>query len=123
MQTHLPASLLFATHTKTTGVGINSSQNGTTMTPESSSVVTISSLLHCQFRFPSRRFCRLPIADNDSGFCFKHANQQRKERDLAELASALTGKSEGFQTAAGINPSLGPFSKLLPANNTSPPPP
>jgi len=90
------------------------------MTPESSSVLTISPLLHCQFRFPSRRFCRLPIADNDSSLCFKHADQQRKERDLAELASALTGKSEGFQTAAGINHSLGELYKLLADNKIAP---
>jgi hypothetical protein len=90
------------------------------MTPESSSITTKSPLLHCQHRFPSRRFCRLPIADNGSGLCFKHTNQQRKERDLAELASALTGKCEDFQTAAGINHSLGELYKLLADNKIAP---
>jgi hypothetical protein len=90
------------------------------MTPESSSVATNSALLHCQYRFPSRRFCRLPISDRGSGLCFKHANQQRKDRDLAEFASALTGKSEDFQTAAGINYSLGELYKLLADNKIAP---
>jgi len=90
------------------------------MTPESSSLATKSSLLHCQHRFPSRRFCRLPISDNGSGLCFKHANQQRKERDLAELTSALTGQAEDFQTAAGINHSLGELYKLLADNKIAP---
>ena len=90
------------------------------MTPESSSIAPKSPLLHCQFRFPSRRFCRMPIADNGSSLCFKHANQQRKERDLAELASALTGKSEDFKTAAGINHSLGELYKLLADNKIAP---
>jgi hypothetical protein len=62
----------------------------------------------------------MPIADNGSSLCFKHANQQRKERDLAELASALTGKSEDFKTAAGINHSLGELYKLLADNKIAP---
>jgi hypothetical protein len=62
----------------------------------------------------------MPVSDHASGLCFKHANQQRKERDLAELASALTGKSEDFQTAVGINHSLGELYKLLADNKIAP---
>jgi hypothetical protein len=90
------------------------------MNPESASLTTQLAPLHCQHRFPSRRFCRMPISDHGSGLCFKHANEKRKERDLAELASALTGKCEDFKTAAGINHSLGELYKLLADNKIAP---
>jgi hypothetical protein len=62
----------------------------------------------------------LPISDPDSGLCFTHATRQRKDRDLADLASALTGQSEEFHTAVGINNSLGELYKLLAQNKIAP---
>ncbi len=84
-------------------------------TPNSS-----STLPHCSHRTPSGRRCRLPISDPDSGLCLNHALRRRKDRDLADLASALTGKSEEFQTAAGINRSLAELYVLLAQNRIAP---
>ncbi len=75
---------------------------------------------HCAHRTPSGRRCRLPISDFDTGLCLNHALRHKKDRDLADLASALTGKSEEFQTAAGINRSLSELYTLLAQNRISP---
>ena len=75
---------------------------------------------HCRHRTPSGRRCRLPISDLDSGLCLNHRLRLQKDRDLADLASALTGKSEEFQTAAGINHSLAELYLLLAQNRISP---
>ena len=75
---------------------------------------------HCAHRTPSGRRCRLPVSDPDSGLCLRHGLRHQKDRDLADLASALTGKSEEFQTAAGINHSLAELYTLLAQNRISP---
>ena len=75
---------------------------------------------HCAHLTPSGRRCRLPISDPDSGLCLRHGLRLKKDRDLADLASALTGKSEEFQTAAGINHSLAELYTLLAQNRISP---
>lgn len=77
-------------------------------------------LPRCSHRSPSGRRCRLPISDPDSGLCLNHALRLKKDRDLADLASALTGKSEEFHTAAGINRSLAELYTLLAQNRISP---
>ncbi len=88
------------------------------MKPKTSSTSTTP--LHCQYRTASGRFCRLPVTDTVSALCFSHAVRQQKDRDLAELASALTGEAEDFQTAAGINHSLGELYKQLADNKIAP---
>jgi hypothetical protein len=80
----------------------------------------VSALPHCSHRTPTGRRCRLPISSPDSGLCLNHALRRRKDRDLADLASALTGNSEQFQTAAGINRSLAELYTLLAQNRISP---
>src|SRR6266404_6230386 len=104
-------SPFLATHTKTTGVYTNSSQNGTrrlcrkgtAMNHKTTSIATASIQLHCQHRFPSQRFCRLPIADPDSGLCSKHAALHHKDLDQADLAASLIGDAEEFRSAVVIN--------------------
>ncbi len=81
---------------------------------------SIATLPHCCYRAPSGRRCRLPIADPDLGLCLNHSLRRQKDRDVADLASALTGKSEEFQTAAGINHSLAELYVLLAQNRISP---
>jgi hypothetical protein len=88
------------------------------MTPKASEIS--STPPHCQHRTASGRRCRLAVTDTVSGLCFSHAARQQKDRDLAELASALTGHAEDFQTAAGINHSLGELYKLLADNKIAP---
>ena len=79
-----------------------------------------STQLHCGHRTPSGRHCRLPVSDPDFGLCLNHALRKHKDRDLVDLASALTGNSEEFQTAAGINHSLAELYRLLAQNRISP---
>ncbi len=81
---------------------------------------SLSDLPRCSHRTPSGRRCRLPVSDTDSGLCLNHALRRQKDRDLADLASALTGKSEEFQTAAGINHCLAELYTLLAQNRISP---
>jgi hypothetical protein len=76
--------------------------------------VPSSTLLHCQHRSASsRRFCRMPVSDQDSGLCLKHAALQKKNRDATNLATILIGDIEEFTSAVAINHSLGELYKLL----------
>jgi hypothetical protein len=90
------------------------------MKSQSSSSANSSTLLHCQYRFPSQRFCRLPISDPDSGLCAKHAADHKKELDQADLAAVLIGDIQEFRDAVTINHSLGELYKLLARNKITP---
>ncbi len=90
------------------------------MNDRSTSIVTASIQLHCQHRFPSQRFCRLPIADPDSGLCSKHAAEHHKDLDQADLAASLIGDAEEFRSAVVINRSLGELYKLQARNKINP---
>ena len=70
---------------------------------------------HCLFRNPSGRFCRLPIADRDSGLCYRHAFDQKKQAS-ADLLQRLTTDCDEFTTAMGIHNSLSELYKLLAAD-------
>ena len=106
----------------------NSSQNGTrrlrrkgtAMNHKTTSIATASIQLHCQHRFPSQRFCRLPIADPESGLCSKHAAEHQKDLDQADLAASLIGDAEEFRSAVVINRSLGELYKLQARNKINP---
>jgi len=90
------------------------------MNAQSSSSTSSSTLLHCQHRFPSLRFCRLPISDRDSGLCSKHAADRQRELDQADLAAVLIGDTQEFRDALTINHSLGELYKLLARNKITP---
>jgi hypothetical protein len=90
------------------------------MTSKSSSSSTASIEIHCRHRTASGRRCRQPISDPHSGLCFTHAARRQKDGDLADLSSSLTGHSEEFQTATGINRSLADLYVLLAQNRISP---
>lgn len=78
-----------------------------TMNNKTTSIANVSIQLHCQHRFPSQRFCRLPIADTGSGLCSKHAALHQQDLDQAHLAAFLIGDTEEFRSAVVINRSLG----------------
>ncbi|MBZ5702230.1 MAG: hypothetical protein LAN84_10310 [Acidobacteriia bacterium] len=90
------------------------------MTSKSSNSSFAPVPLHCQHRSPSGRRCRLPLADPSSTLCLRHAVHRQKVRDAADLAVALTGQSDDFQTAAGIHHSLSELYRLLARNCISP---
>jgi hypothetical protein len=90
------------------------------MNPQTPSSSTNSVLLHCRQRTASGRRCRMPISDPDSGLCSKHAAEQQKELDQADLAAALIGDIEEFRSAADINHSLGELYKLQARNRIAP---
>ena len=93
------------------------------MNPETSSSTTITSStpLHCQYRSASgRRFCRMAVSDPDSGLCSRHAALLQKDLDHADLAACLIGDVQEFRSAADINHSLGELYKLQARNKITP---
>ena len=86
----------------------------------SSTNPSISVLSHCQQRTPSGRRCRMPISDQDSGLCSRHAAILHKDLDQADLAASLIGDIQEFRSAADINHSLGELYKLQARNKISP---
>ncbi len=93
------------------------------MIPEtfSSTTITSSTPLHCQYRSSSgRRFCRMAVSDPDSGLCAKHAAERQTELDQADLAAVLIGDIQEFRDALTINHSLGGLYKLQARNKITP---
>jgi hypothetical protein len=88
--------------------------------PETTITTSNSAPLHCLHRTATGRRCRMPVADLDSGLCFKHAADRRKELDQADLASALIGDIQEFRDALTINHSLGELYKLQARNKITP---
>ncbi|HWZ98743.1 MAG TPA: hypothetical protein VN025_13385 [Candidatus Dormibacteraeota bacterium] len=84
------------------------------LTPDSASTP------HCTHRTPSGRFCRLPVAEPRTSLCFRHAFDRKRQTDAADIASALTGDCDDFQTAAGIHHSLSELYRLLAEDRISP---
>ena len=77
--------------------------------------------LHCQHRSASgRRFCRMAVSDPASGLCFRHAAEQKRNKDAVNLASQLIGDTQEFTSAVAINRSLGELYKLLARDEIAP---
>ncbi|MGC0775490.1 MAG: hypothetical protein WB543_21330 [Candidatus Acidiferrum sp.] len=79
----------------------------------------ISDLTRCHHRRPSGRRCKLAVTAPGAPFCFTHT-QEFNKADSLNLRAALLTDHQGFQTAQGINYSLGNLYKLLAANYISP---
>ncbi len=80
-----------------------------------------SSTLHCQYRSASgRRFCRLPVSDQKSGFCHRHAAAQKNTGEASNFADKLIGDTSEFRSAVEINRSLGELYKLLARDEIAP---
>ena len=75
--------------------------------------------LRCTHRTPGGRQCRLFASDAHSGLCPQHRAEQKQEQ-AADHYRHLTTKFQGFQTAQGINFSLGNLYELLAKNRISP---
>jgi hypothetical protein len=72
----------------------------------------------CSHRTPSGRRCSTPAADSKSGLCARHL-RVHKEADSADLSRFLLAGWEGFQTAQGVNHTLGNLYLLLAENRIS----
>jgi hypothetical protein len=83
--------------------------------PQSPDVNTASDANRCQHRRPSGRRCKLTVISTGAPFCFTHT-QEFNKADSLNLKTALLTRSQGFQTAQGINYSLSNLYILL-ANN------
>jgi len=82
---------------------------------------TVSPILittRCSHRTPSGRRCPKLAADSKSGLCARHLDVQRRA-DAADLTDLIVAEWGDFQTAQGINFSLGSLYKLLAANRIS----
>lgn len=62
----------------------------------------------------------MPVSDPQSGLCFKHAAQHKKERDAANVAAQLIGDTGDFTSAVTINRSLTELYKLLARDEIAP---
>jgi hypothetical protein len=87
------------------------------MKPQSLSSTAAS--VRCAHRDSNGRQCRLLASSTDPGLCPHHL-AQREESEAVDRYLELTTKFEGFQTAQGINHSLGNLYKLLAMNRISP---
>jgi len=80
-----------------------------------------STPVRCQHRSASsRRFCRMPVSDPQSGLCLRHAASQSKANAQAAQAARLIGDAGEFRSAVEINRSLGELYKLLANDEIAP---
>ena len=77
-----------------------------------------SSARRCEYRTATGRRC-CSLAKSRSTFCQRHAAAQ-KELEASDYAALLLQESSGFQTARGINFSLGDLYTLLAQGRISP---
>ena len=83
--------------------------------------VSSPALLHCQHRSGlSGSRCRMAISDPDSGLCYRHAAEEKSNRDRANVAAQLIGDTQEFTSAVTINRSLGELYKLLARDEIAP---
>jgi hypothetical protein len=87
------------------------------MKPQSTS--STASSIRCAHRDSSGRQCRSLTSSTDPGLCPHHC-AQLEESQAVDRYLDLTIKFEGFQTAQGINHSLGNLYKLLAMKRISP---
>src|SRR5580704_3096367 len=73
----------------------------------------------CQHHTTSGRRCKLPVETPGKLLCFTHARELMKA-DTLNLKTALLTGHQGFQTAQGINNTLGNLYILLANNYISP---
>src|SRR5438876_9202222 len=71
--------------------------------------------LRCTYRTPGGRRCRLSASGAQSGLCPQHHAEQ-KQQQAADHYLHLITNFQGFQTAQGINFSLGELYELLAKN-------
>ena len=62
----------------------------------------------------------MAISDPASGLCLRHAAEQKKDRDAANVAARLIGNTVEFTSAVTINRSLGELYKLLARDEIAP---
>ena len=87
--------------------------------PQSVEIDSISDAMRCHHRRPSGRRCKLAVIAPGAPFCFTHT-QEFNKADSLNLKTALLTNHQGFQTAQGINNSLGNLYILLANNYISP---
>ena len=88
-------------------------------TPEAPNSCAVSEFPRCQHRARKGR-CRELASDPDTGLCFKHAAEHKKQRDAANVATRLIGDTQEFTSAVAINRSLGELYKLLARDEIAP---
>jgi hypothetical protein len=87
--------------------------------PQSTEINSANDATRCQHRRPSGRRCKLTVTSLGAPFCFTHT-QEFNKADSLNLKTALLTRSQGFQTAQGINYSLSNLYILLANNYISP---
>jgi hypothetical protein len=89
------------------------------MNPQSHNPIPINKSARCRYRAPAGRQCRLLASNTHSGLCAQHHAEQQ-QKIAADISACLINRSENFQTAQGINYSLGNLYRLLAEDQISP---
>jgi hypothetical protein len=87
------------------------------MKPQTADPVVLS--VRCAHRSAGGRRCRLSVSDARSVFCPQHRSEHLEE-EAADHYPYLSSNFQNFQTAQGINYSLGRLYQLLAENRISP---
>ncbi len=80
---------------------------------------SIFSAMRCSYPSSTGRQCQRLASDFQSTLCPQHRAAQ-KHRESSDISFTLAGQSQAFQTAQGINHSLGALYRLLAGNRISP---
>jgi hypothetical protein len=80
---------------------------------------SIFSAMRCSYRSSTGRQCQRLASDFQSTLCPQHRAAQ-KHRENSDISFTLAGQAQAFQTAQGINHSLGALYRLLAGNRISP---
>jgi hypothetical protein len=87
--------------------------------PERTITISNSVPLHCRYRTPSGRRCRMTVSDPKSRLCYRHA-ALRARQDSGDFSPELVCGIDEFRSAEDINHVLGELYKLLAADKISP---
>ncbi|GAC1619822.1 MAG: hypothetical protein NVS9B13_09520 [Candidatus Acidiferrum sp.] len=89
------------------------------MTPESANPCIDNDLSLCQYRYASRRRCRLPVTPLSAPFCHQHSAFRPDDPDSINLAPTLLGDLTEIDTAQDMKHVLGKLFLLLAQNRIS----
>ncbi len=90
------------------------------MTKKNANSRTILKLSRCLRRFPNGSRCRLPIADQSSYYCERHAHLSQPGEAPLDLFRELSADVDEFTSASDVNQFLSNLLRLLSQDRISP---
>jgi hypothetical protein len=90
------------------------------MTKRKSKSRKINTLSRCLRRYPNGNRCRLPISDQSSYYCERHAHLPQPAEAPLDLTRELTANAKKFTSARSINQFLANLLMLLAQDRITP---